>query len=110
MKRFIIAVLLASLAIPAAAAPPKGGTATIEIDNFMYKPDALTVNAGDTVVFTNDDQVLHNVTGSGLVSGDIAGGASWKHTFTDPGTYAYVCGYHPWMKGTITVTARTPSM
>jgi plastocyanin len=36
-----------------------------------------------------------------LKSGDIDGGKTWKYTFSEAGSYAFVCTYHPWMKGTI---------
>jgi plastocyanin len=80
---------------------------TVHMSNFAFKPSALTVHAGDTVVFTNDDDVTHNVTADGFKSGDVAGGKSWSYTFTKPGTYAYVCTYHPGMSGTITVTSNS---
>jgi plastocyanin len=62
------------------------------------------VQTGQTVVFQNDDDVPHNVTADAFKSGDVNGGKSWKYTFTKAGTYAYVCTYHPGMKGSITVT------
>jgi plastocyanin len=29
----------------------------------------------------------------------------FTHTFTTPGTYAYICSIHPFMHGSVTVTA-----
>lgn len=74
--------------------------------SFAFDPASASVNAGQKVVFTNDDDATHNVVASddNINSGDIAAGKSWSYTFTKAGTYKYVCTYHPWMKGEITVT------
>jgi hypothetical protein len=40
-----------------------------------------------------------------LNSGNIGSGASYSHTFTTSGSYAYHCNYHSVMKGTVTVSA-----
>lgn len=44
-----------------------------------------------------------------FASGDLAQGESWSHVFPEPGTYAYICGPHPWMEGAIQVTEGTGS-
>jgi plastocyanin len=36
-------------------------------------------------------------------SGLIEPGATWQHTFEKPGTYAFHCTPHPFMKGVVTV-------
>jgi plastocyanin len=86
------------------ALPDEQPHQTVHIKDFAFKPQALTVHAGDTVVFQNDDDVIHNVSADAFKSGDIAGGKSWSYTFSKSGTYAYVCTYHPGMQGTITVS------
>lgn len=91
-----------------AAQPAEQPHQVVHIKDFAFKPQTLTVQAGDTVVFQNDDDVAHNVTADAFKSGDIAGGKSWSYTFLKPGTYAYVCTYHPGMQGTITVPSPTP--
>jgi plastocyanin len=40
-----------------------------------------------------------------LNSGNVAPGASYSHTFTKAGSFAYHCNYHSVMKGTVTVSA-----
>jgi len=40
-----------------------------------------------------------------LNSGNVAPGASFSHTFTTAGSFAYHCNYHAVMKGTVTVSA-----
>jgi plastocyanin len=91
---------LASLALAA----QKAARHTVLIDGTSYRPQAITVKAGDTVVWTNKDPFPHTVTAKGAFdSKGIAAGASWKHVMRKPGTYEYVCSYHPNMKGTVEV-------
>lgn len=100
-----LAIGLTVALLGAQSAEPAQQNPVVHMSDFAFKPDTLTVQAGQTVVFQNDDDVAHNVTADAFTSGDVDGGKSWKHTFDKAGTYAYVCTYHPGMKGTITVTA-----
>lgn len=103
MNKQLLALLAVLVLCFAGAAPAH--TATVHITGFSFKPGALTVHPGDTVVFQNDDDVTHNVSGDEFKSPDIDAGKSWSYTFSKAGTYAYVCTYHPGMNGTITVSA-----
>lgn len=107
MKKLLCALLIGMSVLLLGAQPANSAdqSPTVQMKDFSFKPDALTVHQGDTVVFQNDDDVTHNVTADSLKSGDIGAGKSWKYTFSKAGTYAYVCTYHPGMQGTITVTA-----
>jgi plastocyanin len=79
-------------------------TRTVVIENLRFVPETLEVRRGDTVVWVNRDLVPHTVTATDRFdSGDLATHASWKHAFTRPGTLAYVCRYHPTMKGQVIV-------
>jgi Cupredoxin-like domain len=72
----------------------------------------MTVTAGSTVVWANKDSADHTSTSDTGVwdVSDIPGGASSSGTvFNTPGTYAYHCNIHPFMKGTIVVTASGPA-
>ncbi|MFF6829824.1 cupredoxin domain-containing protein [Streptomyces longwoodensis] len=83
------------------------GAAQITMRNFAFSPATLTVKAGEKVTVVNEDGATHTVTasqGGAFDTGSIAGGKSG--TFTAPskaGTYAFVCTFHPNMKGTLTV-------
>lgn len=70
-----------------------------------YGPTTITVKAGTKVTWTNDDDVAHTVTADDgtFDSGFFDAGRSWSFTFARPGTYAYHCLPHPWMKGTVVV-------
>ena len=90
------------------AAGPDTGLAVVHIQNLAYGRSSLTITAGTTVEWVNDDPVAHTVvaTTGGFDSGLFEPGASWRHLFTEPGTYAYSCQPHPFMQGTIVVVPR----
>jgi plastocyanin len=81
-------------------------THTVHVDATAFSPAVLDVRVGDTVVWVNDDLLVHTVTGDsgGLASGDIAAGASWRYTAEHAGGFDYRCDYHPTMKGTLRVS------
>ncbi|HET7814537.1 MAG TPA: cupredoxin family copper-binding protein [Candidatus Baltobacteraceae bacterium] len=80
--------------------------AVVTIANFAFAPATLTVRAGTTVRFVNNDSEAHTVTAkNGFNSGGLDTGDSWSHRFDRPGTYRYFCALHPYMKGTIVVRA-----
>jgi plastocyanin len=74
-----------------------------------YSPDTIHVVIGvnNTVTWTNNDQVTHTVTAidGSFDSGLMQPGQIFVHTFTAPGNYTYHCQIHPWMNGTVIVTA-----
>ncbi len=83
----------------------EGGT-TVTMQNNEFVPDDLAVNVGDTVTWTNQDEVPHTATGEDrdvLQSGTIAPGASFSQVFPEAGEFGYFCEFHPNMTGTIVV-------
>jgi plastocyanin len=83
-----------------------GGSASVAMKGIAFKPASVTINKGDTVTWTNGDQVGHDVTADDFNSGDpggIGNGESYKYTFKTAGTFDYVCTVHPGMKGTVIV-------
>lgn len=85
------------------------GPAAITIKSFSFGPASLTVKQGTTVTWTNQDSADHSVisdSGSGvsLNSALLAQGDQYSFTFTTAGTFAYHCGVHPDMHGTVVVT------
>ena len=88
--------------------PPAGGGASVTIANFAYVPPTLSVASGTTVTWTNGDNVQHTVTaddGTSFDSNLLGKGQAFQLTAPAPGTYAYHCAVHPFMKATLTVTA-----
>ena len=84
---------------------PSPSPVTVHIRNFAYVPETVTIAAGDSVRFVQDDETAHTVTASdaSFDSGNLAQHAVWTHAFAKAGTYAYICAYHPYMKGMIVV-------
>jgi plastocyanin len=78
-------------------------------DNF-FNPANITVTPGTTVCWTNRGQVAHTVTATGgaFNSGNMNPGATFSFTFNTPGSYGYLCAYHPEMVGTVNVTSGAP--
>jgi len=94
-----------SVTTSSAASP--GGGAEISIENFAFGPDDLTVSVGDTITWTNnEDGVPHTTTADdGLWdSATMRPDDTFAFTFTEPGTFTYLCTIHPAMRATITVT------
>jgi plastocyanin len=98
---------------PAAAAPAPGDTSAARtgpavkagMKSLMFQPSRIEITTGTTVEWTNNDAVEHTVTATdrSFDSGNIAPGATWRYTFTKPGTYSFFCIVHPFMKGVVIV-------
>jgi plastocyanin len=103
MNAILLAVVLA-VAAPTASVGT-ATTPTVHIKNFAFDPATLTVAAGTTVRFVNDDTEAHTVTArDGSFNSDgLDTNDSWSFRFTKPGDYAYFCQLHPYMKGTVIV-------
>ena len=88
------------------AAVAAGATASaVNIDNFNFSPTPVTVAAGTTVTWTNNDDIPHTVR---AVDGSFHSKAmdtddKYSFTFTKPGVYSYFCSIHPKMVGKVIV-------
>jgi plastocyanin len=103
---------------------PTSDAATVHLKLLTFTPTELQVKAGTTVTWRNDEPITHTVTSgavegvdptSGLRSGEkpdgrfdgrLGGsGATFRHRFTEAGTYSYYCSIHQGMNATVVVTA-----
>jgi amicyanin len=75
----------------------------VSIENSAFNPETLTVKAGATVTWTNNDSVTHNIKSDSFNSPQMAKGDTYSFTFDTKGTFDYSCGIHPSMKGKIIV-------
>jgi plastocyanin len=76
----------------------------VTIDNFPFTPAQLTVKVGDTVTWTNHDDIPHTVVSAGKYrSKTMDTDDSFSFTFTSAGDYKYFCSLHPHMTGMIKV-------
>lgn len=78
-------------------------TVKVNIVNFAFNPSVVSINKGDTVIWTNSDKVGHTAIGSAFDSGLLSKGAAFKFTFNTADTFDYICTPHPYMKGQIIV-------
>ena len=82
-----------------------------ETTNECWTPSSVTINAGDSVEWTNSDTAAHTVTGglpadgpSGVFDSSLVlGGTQYSFTFEEAGSYDYFCMVHPWMVGSVQV-------
>jgi plastocyanin len=110
---------------PEVESPAMTGPVTVEVSvpsgtsvpgceetNECYIPATVSINAGDTVSWLNDDTAAHTVTSGSAADGPsgvfdssllIAGG-TFEHTFDSSGTEDYYCMVHPWMTGSVQVS------
>src|SRR5256885_1181750 len=85
------------------------GAATVSarIQDFAFAPSTIEIPAGTTVTWINDGAVPHTVAldeGATFESGVLApNGGTWSIRFVRPGTYAFHCGPHPFMRGVVVV-------
>jgi plastocyanin len=111
-RRIILAAALgATCALPLAAlielADAQDASVAVAIDNFTFNPQTLSVKAGTTVKWTNNDDIPHAVAAVNkqFRSKTLDTDDSYAFTFTAPGRYEYFCSLHPHMTGTIVVEA-----
>jgi len=77
-----------------------------------FIPSFVSISAGSTVVWMNDDTAAHTVTSGSPATGPdgvfdsslVMVGASFEVTFDDAGSIDYFCMVHPWMTGTVNVS------
>ncbi len=88
-----LACLLLFIALASTAA---GANASVDIANFAFDPATVTINAGETVTWTNHDQAAHSAAfvNGGPKTPILTTGKSASLTFTVAGTFNYVCRAH----------------
>src|SRR5262245_56151862 len=108
-----IALLALFTLVPLAGAAPRAAeTKNITVKDFEFVPKTISVNAGDTITWTNEGPSPHTVTADdgSFDSGNLDKGATFSHTFDKAGTFAFYCKYHgakggSGMAGSVTVGA-----
>lgn len=93
------------------SAPAPGGDAArsekVEIVDFAYDPDPVTIEEGGKVTWQNEDSAPHTATAEdgSFDTGTLEEGKLKSESFKEAGTYAYICSIHPDMHGTVEVVA-----
>ncbi|HEX5014827.1 MAG TPA: cupredoxin domain-containing protein [Candidatus Limnocylindrales bacterium] len=92
-----------------AANPPGGGggaapaAATVHMANREFGPSSVTIAAGGSVTFLNDDDREHTASGDAFDTGVLKSGARSTQKFASAGTFSFLCQIHPDMRGTVNV-------
>ncbi len=80
----------------------------VQIKDFLYGPDEISVSVGTKVTFTNDDSAPHTATSGPspnadgvFEAGTLMKGDSKSVKIAKAGTFAYYCAIHPFMKATV---------
>jgi plastocyanin len=96
-------LLLACLIVPVVAR--SDDAAQIKIDNFTFGPAKLVVAKGTAVTWTNQDDIPHSIvlTALSVRSKALDTDKTFTYQFDKAGTFAYMCGLHPAMHGTVVV-------
>ena len=90
----------------AGATTPRAKSPSVSIKDLAFSPKTLKVKAGAKVTVKNNDGTTHTFAADkgAFDTGDIDSGSSATVTVKKPGTYAYHCNIHNFMKGTIKAT------
>lgn len=88
--------------------PAQAASTPVQIQNFAFGPDTVTIPVGTTVVWTNQDSASHTTSSDAASavswnSGSLNQGQSFSFTFSTAGTFTYHCAIHPFMTGTVIV-------
>lgn len=77
----------------------------VDIVEFTYQPDPVTVQVDGKVIWQNQDTAPHTATADdgSFDTGTIEKGKIGSATFKEVGTFTYFCEIHPEMKGTVEV-------
>jgi plastocyanin len=110
MRRVIIPVVSALALV--LAAPASSATVTVSIKRAGFTPKAVNINQDDSVTWTNNDTINHQVVANnGNYASPILGpGKSWTHAFHDGGTYRYHDSLHPGLTGSVVVKGAPPQI
>ena len=97
------------------ARPSHAATVTVDIKDLAFSPATIQVAPGDTVTWTNGEEIMpHDVTSGSVGQPDLGQqfgseilmpGQAFTATFTDAGEFVYLCKLHPTMSGVVIVQA-----
>lgn len=107
----VLAVAVVSFGLApwtALAASAETKATKVSIANFQFAPTEVTIAAGESVTWVNDDGAPHGLEyHDGSAGKDLLlPGASYNRRFDQPGTYDYNCSVHPYMTGRVIVRPR----
>lgn len=108
----ILALAAAGVLTPAALSQEPEADAVVEMTaDLDFAPPSITISVGDMVEWRNTSRAIHTVTADPELaadaehvalpgeagtfnSGQLSPGDGFRHTFTVPGEYRYICRPH----------------
>jgi plastocyanin len=110
MRRAIL-LAVSTLAL-VLAAPASSATVTVSIKRTGFVPKSTTINQDDSVTWTNNDTINHQVVANnGSFASPILGpGKSWTRKFGNGGTFRYHDSLHPGLTGSVVVKGAPPQV
>ena len=107
MRAARFAAVAGALLFFALASTASAAVRPVDIANFAFQPQSLTITVGDTVTWTNKDTFQHSARVAGVgTTVVLSQGQSASLTFATAGTFPYDCGIHmSAMTGTVVVRA-----
>ncbi|HEY1369656.1 MAG TPA: cupredoxin domain-containing protein [Gaiellaceae bacterium] len=108
MRKLIPAAAIAFVLAAVGATSAPAQTTAVSITKSGFRPASITLAAGDTITWTNNDNTNHQVVADngGFSSAVLAPGSSYSHTFDSAGSSAFHDGLHPGLKGSVAVNAK----
>ena len=105
IRSLLVVLTLSGSALSTSIHAQTPASTQVTMKDFMFSPTSLTVKAGSTVTWTNEDDEPHTVVSDDKLfrSGSLDTNQSFKFTFDKAGTYHFTCSIHPRMLGTIVV-------
>ena len=95
------------LSTPAAAAPQISRTHVVVIDKMKFGPAPANIRRGDTIVWVNRDIFRHTATARDKsFDVDLPPSSRRAMVVRSSGAIAFICKYHPGMRGVLRVVAR----
>src|SRR5947207_12053209 len=109
--RRVILLAVTSLAL-VLAAPASSATVTVSIKRSGFVPKSVTINQDDSVTWTNNDTINHQVVANGgqFASAVLAPGKSYTRAFHSGGTIRYHDALHPALTGTVVTRGAPPQV
>ena len=96
----LVTLLLGAAAF---AAPMQAETVQVTVERLVYAPAAIEAKVGDEIEWINKDTLGHTATVKGGAEVLLPAKKSGRLLLQEPGSFDYICRYHPNMKGHITV-------
>ena len=112
ISKITIAALLSGFSLSALAGETKdtgssgAGESKIEIKDFAFNPQTITVKSGEKITWVNRDEEPHTIVSVGKQfkkSSALDTDQTYTIVAGAPGTYSYFCSVHPKMTGMIVV-------